>query len=521
MLPYTKTVEIPMPAARTAYDEFAYPSQVFPQTHPNRLAVIGTLLGLTPAPPARCRVLEIGCGDAGNLIALAYGSPEARFVGFDLATSAIEQGQSLAQEIGLKNIELFQADLMEYEPAEPFDYIIAHGFLSWVPSPVQERLLAVCRRALAPKGIAFISYNTYPGFHARRMLREMMLFHSAGAANPREKIDRSRGLLHLLLQGVPRNDEFAALVRSEAQWVLNRDSEAVLYHDDLAELNVPFYFHQFAGFAAHHGLQFLAEADFYEMSDRLFPSAVAEAIRKLPNIVLREQYLDFLKCRRFRQTLLVLDDVAIDREPKAERVRAMMVATVAKPESERVDLSPGVIEAFAGPRGGAMKVDHALTKAAMLVLHSTWPRPVPFAELVSAAKELIGGAEGEHEMVLAEVLHGAHATGLVELHLHRPHWVTAVSERPVASPLLRAQVRRGEYRVISLRPVNMLVDIPLYRALFLLLDGTRDRAALERELAQKVEDREILLAKDQKPAALPRLIEEGLHKAATEATLIA
>src|SRR5262249_23470475 len=153
------------------------------------------------APPGRCRVLEVGCGDAGNLIALAFGSPDAHFVGFDLAESAIEQGRSLVQELGLTNIELFQADLMQYEPAGEVDYVIAHGFLSWVPPPVQERLLAVCRKALAPQGVAFVSYNTYPGFHARRMLREMMLFHSASAKSPREKIDRSRGLLQLLLQG--------------------------------------------------------------------------------------------------------------------------------------------------------------------------------------------------------------------------------------------------------------------------------------------------------------------------------
>jgi SAM-dependent methyltransferase len=505
----------------TAYDEFAYPSQVFPQTHPNRLAVLATLLGLSPAPPARCRVLEVGCGDGGNLIALALGSPNARFVGFDLAASAIEQGKSLASEIGLTNIELFQADLMAYEPAEPFDYIIAHGFLSWVPGAVQDRLLALCKKALAPQGVAFISYNTYPGFHVRRMLREMMLFHSTGSESPREKIERSRGLIQLLLQGHVDDDEFAAVVRAEAQWVFNRDSEPVLFHDDLAEINIPFYFHQFARFAGQHGLQFLAEADFHEMSDRRLPKAVAESIRKLPDIVLREQYLDFLKCRRFRQTLLVHQGVAIDREPKAECVRTMFIATPAKPESERVDLAAGKVEGFAGPRGGGMKIDHPLTKAAMLVMRQNWPRPVLFAELVSAAKQTIAEASTEDESVLAEVLLSAHSTGLVELHLHRPHWATTVSERPVASPHLRAQLRRGQSRGMSLRGTNVVVDIPLTRALFLLLDGTRDRAALVRDLARKVEDRDVLLAKDQSPADLPRLLDEALHNAANEAMLIA
>src|SRR5262249_15337659 len=178
-----------------------------------------------------------------------------------------------------------------------------------------------------------------------------------------------------------------------------------------------------------------------------------------------------------------------DREEKAERVRSMMVATVAKPESERVDLAAGKVEAFTGPRGGAMKVDHPLTKAAMVELKSAWPRPMPFAELVAAAKQRISGADAEDEAVLAQVIHGAYATGLTELHLHRPHWATQVSERPVASPLLRAQLRRGAYKVMSLRPINLLVDIPLFRALFLLLDGTRDRAALLRELERQVEDR--------------------------------
>src|SRR5207247_4164014 len=103
-------------------------------------------------------------------------------------------------------------------------------------------------------------------------------------------------------------------------------------------------------------------------------------------------------------------------------------------------------------RGGAMRIDHALTKAAMLVMSSTWPRPIPFAELVSGARQLLGeharDVSDEDEVVLAEVLLGAHASGIVELHLHRPHWVTVISARPVASPLLRAQLRRGQARAM-------------------------------------------------------------------------
>jgi hypothetical protein len=68
-------------ARRTSYGDVPYVSQPFPQTHPDRLATLGRLFGLTPAPIPRCRVLELGCASGGNLIPLAYQLPESEFVG--------------------------------------------------------------------------------------------------------------------------------------------------------------------------------------------------------------------------------------------------------------------------------------------------------------------------------------------------------------------------------------------------------------------------------------------------------
>ena len=44
----------------TSYDEVPYPSGAFEQTHPDRLATMATLFGMTPAQVDRCRVLELG-----------------------------------------------------------------------------------------------------------------------------------------------------------------------------------------------------------------------------------------------------------------------------------------------------------------------------------------------------------------------------------------------------------------------------------------------------------------------------
>ena len=53
------------------------------------------------------------------------------------------------------------------------------------------------------------------------------------------------------------------------------------------------------------GLQYLGEADFPDMQDMAETPEVRSTLRKLArDPIEKEQYMDFLKCRRFRQTLL-------------------------------------------------------------------------------------------------------------------------------------------------------------------------------------------------------------------------
>ena len=69
----------------TSYDEVPYDCKPLYSTHPDSLAVAGRFRGLAAPPPSRCRVLELGCADGGNLIPMAYGLPESQFVGIDLS----------------------------------------------------------------------------------------------------------------------------------------------------------------------------------------------------------------------------------------------------------------------------------------------------------------------------------------------------------------------------------------------------------------------------------------------------
>src|SRR5689334_20541432 len=132
-------------AEQFSYDALPYPSKFFLQTHPDRLAAAGILYGLQPADPQQCRVLELGCGNGSNLIAQAFLSPQAKFVGVDLAQTHIEIAKDSAKKLDLTNVEFRQMDLMDMSVDEfgQFDYITAHGLFAWVPDFVRDRVLSI------------------------------------------------------------------------------------------------------------------------------------------------------------------------------------------------------------------------------------------------------------------------------------------------------------------------------------------------------------------------------------------
>ena len=180
--PWTWGESVSLPENRTSYDEVPYKSFPFPQSHPDRLATVATLFGMTPPPVEHCRVLELGCSSGGNLIPLAEQLPESRLVGIDASQRQIADGQETVRALGLTNIDLQQRDIASVRPEfGEFDYIIAHGVFSWVPNAVQDCILEICARNLAPQGIAYVSYNTYPGWHMdfvrNRMFRQTLRCH--------------------------------------------------------------------------------------------------------------------------------------------------------------------------------------------------------------------------------------------------------------------------------------------------------------------------------------------------------
>ena len=195
------------------------------------------------APRPGQSVLELGCGDGTHLIASAVGLPDATFVGRDLSATAVERGNRLIAELGLRNACLHAADVTTWVPPHPFDYAIAHGLYSWVPPAVRDAVLKLYANALAPAGVGYVSYNIYPGCYVRRMLWEMMRFHTADIADPVAKMTEATEFAKFLAAGGQgaKTDSAVALMTHELESVIDSRDPRVLYHDDLGAFNDPVY----------------------------------------------------------------------------------------------------------------------------------------------------------------------------------------------------------------------------------------------------------------------------------------
>ena len=455
------------------YDAVAYAAQANALSHPRHLATVATLFGLAPAPVATARVLEVGCSNGANLLPMAAALPDARFVGCDLSRHAIAEARRGAAELGLANVTLHERDLATLaEDPDEYDYIIAHGVYSWVPPGVRDALFALAARRLARNGVLFVSYNVYPGCHVRQAAWEMLHHHVDAIAEPRAKLDAARALAAVLAEPGVTQTGTDALLRQELRR-LSTQTDSALFHDDLAVPNDPVYFHAFAAHLARHGLAFVAEAKLSMMTAAGLAPGVQALVSGRDRIE-REQYLDFARMRRFRQSLASRADAPAADDGHAARVAGMHAAA-----------SMSLVRAHAEGKAIADPAaqDHDVRAARRLLqfLVGAAPRIVPVAEVAAwqraHARDDVGVARPVEELLL-----DACFAGSVDLYVHPPAFAAAPAEKPCASPVVRWQAAR-QPAVTNLRHETLQIGDPFALRLLVLLDGTRTQAALAEAMA--------------------------------------
>jgi hypothetical protein len=240
-------------------------------------------------------------------------------------------------------------------------------------------------------------------------------------------------------------------VAAQAAELLER-TDSALFHDDLAEIYEPVYFHEFTAHAARHGLKYMGEAlPADSLARNLTTDAIAE-VHKLAggDRIAEQQYLDFARTRRFRQTLLCHAGNIL----KEGSVEGCYASSGAEEPEE------GVFTSSAKTR---MSTTHPAPAGYMRRLMDLWP----LSERITAA-----------DAGMAAELHRA---GMIEVRAF-PGVARKPGGKPLASRFARYQAARGDGRVTTLghRTLDLASDDA--RKAILLMDGSRDRDTLAREI---------------------------------------
>lgn len=296
---------------QTIYSELGYKSMPFPYTTPATLEAYAALVGVSAPNPKTARVLELGATYGGNIISQALFNPDATFVGIELSQEQVEKGNEVIANAGLTNVSLIQSDIASIgSEIGTFDYIIAHGVYSWVDDGVKDALLRLIDEHLAEDGIAYISYNTYPGWHTMDEVRQLMMFSNRDKTqfNHKEKVLHGKTIGSIVGSQIlkydnlkERNSKFLGALRS----VMQKD-EYYVGHDHLEPNNDPVYFYQFNDHLGAHKLAYLCDADLTLSMVRSFDADIADTLDKLAlnDHVAQEQYLDFMLDTTFRKSII-------------------------------------------------------------------------------------------------------------------------------------------------------------------------------------------------------------------------
>ncbi|KQU88301.1 methyltransferase type 12 [Variovorax sp. Root318D1] len=505
------------------YDTVPYESHPFPQTAVEHLEAIAFLFGLRTPAPAQARVLELGCAAGGNLIPFAARHPEASALGLDLSKVQVEQGAGAISRAALSNVELRVFDLSEVDASfGQFDYIVCHGVYSWVPGPVQDAILRICSENLAPDGVAYVSYNVYPGWKAREIVRDAMILRGGPRDTPEEQLSYARGMLEFLEQSA-RSDSVLKKTLEETMPIVRGASSYYLLHEFLEPCNAPCYFKEFAARAEANGLTYLADAEPSTMFVQNYGDQVREPLLREcgGSQVLMEQYLDFLVNRTFRQTLLVKQGRGGDIRYQLDqaRIRGLEFAGV-----------------FAAADGGALTLDAReqpcktlrnlsvtlrlpVHKAVAQVLDSRYPASMSFEALAAAVVIATAEPRPSVEPYVLSMLEELLILGAVRIRLAPVQVAAEISAWPRALPSVRTASGLALLAGSSASVCNQWHDsvglTALERCLLPLLDGAHSHEMLADHLVNEVRaDRLRFIHNDEPLAETSALKEFALNQVA-------
>jgi hypothetical protein len=440
----------------TIYDRVRYPNWPVARSHPAHTGALAQLLGREVAPFSHCRVLEVACSEGVNIANMAVSAPGSQFVGVDLAQSAIERGAAMVAAAGLKNVELKIADIRDAAALEgEFDYIIAHGVYSWVSAEVRHALMTTIGKRLSRNGLAFLSYNVFPGCRVRETIRDYLTHVLRDVEDSQLRMEGAKAALEYQISGWAEDDPFQQALIAAARDNLRRPIE-VLFHDEMGEVWEPQFLSDVVAAARAQGLDYLADAHPSALNDGMFPSIRFDAARPRTggDWARFEQLLDFTDMRPFRWSLFCNAGDAIERIATPDRVIGLYASASLAPAP-----GPGK-KAFAyrGKNGVEFETDDP-------DLGGLFGR---LSQEQAVLLDEYAAAPGVVEALLRLYVNSA-----VTLSTEPPAYTLTPGDKPLASPLARAQAGRSEAVLAALHHKPVRMEDPFWNVFLQQLDGTK------------------------------------------------
>jgi methyltransferase-like protein len=220
-----------------------------------------------------------------------------------------------------------------------------------------------------------------------------------------------------------------------------------------------------------------------------FPQQVQTVLQSVSSDVIElEQYMDFVRNRTFRQTLLVHRDASFDRAPSADRALNLCVSSRVRPDA-LVDVRSRAESVFRGP-SAVTRTTEPLVKAALLHLGEIWPQSVSLTELISIARSRVNADPvvvdtdqlTRESRKLAEPLLRCYMSGQVDFSIRPSTFTISVAAQPLATPYARQQASESS-RVTNLRHESIhLTD--LERNALVHLDGKSNLETILGKIAE-------------------------------------
>ncbi len=387
----------------SSYNTIPYESLPISYTYLPHLAGLGKLYGLNTADPEHCRVLDIGCAEGNNIIPMAWHLPNSEFVGIDLSEVQIESGLKLIDSLSLTNIQLYSDDISKlntrhYESRyKKFDYIILHGVFSWVPPELQKTILDVVQSLLNPNGLIYISYNTYPGWHAQMVLRDAMILHCDDNESPEQTIKKIPDALRYLKRFFKAADNEFTHYNTKRLNALEQHSGSYLYHEFLETHNNPLYVSDFIRKANNSGLQYLSDALLAFDNTLILGSQRNTLLSKIDDRFKKLQYMDFMINQRFRRSLLCHNEQKIRNQFAPEHMVGLSYrGNLASKKPPRLDNETPCrfYQNLQQDKDTFIKLSHPVSKAAIQILADAYPSSIDYMNLLQQACQRVADQGG-------------------------------------------------------------------------------------------------------------------------------